>query len=227
MKFVLIAGGLGKRLIPLNQGNKALIQVNTKPVIYYQIKNALKMFNPIDIIIVTKKEDIEEMDTVLTKAFNYKFTFKIQDQPLGIPDAMILVKDLVNDFAIYQLGDFYSEDIFEFVKFSKIQKSNVLSLNAVNNPQKYGVLDLKSNLVIEKPSSYVSNIAVRGLYCFDKTVFDIIPTLNKSGRGEFEVVDMINQLPSFSTFLLDKVYDLGSQEGMTEFSNYLKASNPI
>lgn len=221
MKFVLIAGGLGKRLIPLNQGNKALIQVNNKPVLYYQIKNALKLFNSADIIIVTKKEDIVEMDNTLTKEFNYRFTFKIQDQPLGIPDAMVLVKDLVDDFTIYQLGDFYSEEIFKFVYFSKIQKSNVLSLNAVNNPEKYGVLDLKSNLVIEKPSTYVSNIAVRGLYCLDKTIFDTIPNLKKSARGEFEVVDLINQLPFFSTFLLNKVYDLGSQDGLLEFSNHL------
>lgn len=221
MKFVLIAGGLGKRLIPLNQGNKALIQVNNKPVLYYQIKNALKLFNPADIIIVTKKEDVTEMDNILTREFNYRFTFKIQDQPLGIPDAMVLVKDLVDDFTIYQLGDFYSEDIFKFVYFSKSQKSNVLSLNAVNNPEKYGVLDLKSKMVIEKPSTYVSNIAVRGLYCLDKTIFDIIPILKKSARGEFEVVDLINQLPFFSTFLLNKVYDLGSQEGLLEFSNHL------
>jgi glucose-1-phosphate thymidylyltransferase len=46
--------------------------------------------------------------------------------------------------------------------------------------------------VVEKPEDPPSSLAVTGIYCYDATVFDVIPTLAPSGRGELEISDVNN-----------------------------------
>ena len=49
------------------------------------------------------------------------------------------------------------------------------------------VAELKGDRIIsieEKPKSPKSNYCVTGIYMYDSKVFDIIKTLNPSGRGE-------------------------------------------
>jgi glucose-1-phosphate thymidylyltransferase len=44
----------------------------------------------------------------------------------------------------------------------------------------------------EKPEVPASMFGVTGIYCYDATVFDIIRTLEPSGRGELEITDVNN-----------------------------------
>ena len=58
-----------------------------------------------------------------------------------------------------------------------------------------GVAELNGDRVIrivEKPEQPPSRYAVTGIYFYDASVFDIIPTLVPSGRGELEITDVNN-----------------------------------
>jgi glucose-1-phosphate thymidylyltransferase len=58
-----------------------------------------------------------------------------------------------------------------------------------------GVAELDGDRVtgiVEKPESPPSRYAVTGVYFYDAQVWDVIPTLEPSGRGELEITDVNN-----------------------------------
>ena len=65
----------------------------------------------------------------------------------------------------------------------------------VENPERYGVLVAKDDNLVEikeKPKEFVGNLVNTGLYKFTPEIFQIITTLKKSERGEYEITDAIN-----------------------------------
>jgi dTDP-glucose pyrophosphorylase len=64
----------------------------------------------------------------------------------------------------------------------------------VNNPQDYGIVELKNNKILsikEKPKKTNSNLAITGLYFFDKNVVSFSKKLKPSKRKELEIVDLL------------------------------------
>ena len=69
-------------------------------------------------------------------------------------------------------------------------------MHPVNNPKLYGIATIKNKKIInlkEKPSLSKSNLAVTGLYFFDKNVVKLSKTLKPSKRKELEIIDLLNK----------------------------------
>ena len=67
----------------------------------------------------------------------------------------------------------------------------------VSEPNQYGVVKFdefeKPIDIVEKPTQFISNWAVTGLYFYDNSVLDIAAGLRPSARGELEITDVNRQ----------------------------------
>lgn len=201
MKGVVLAGGLGTRLRPLTAvTNKHLLPVYDRPMIYYPIQTLVNA-RITDIMIVTGGNSAGDFLKLLGngKAFGLKhLNYTYQEGEGGIAEAL----SLVEHFAAKQpvcvvLGDNIIEgNIAAAVRAYKQQgKGAKIILKQVPDPERFGVPELSDQTVVrieEKPQVPKSEYAVIGIYMYDGEVYDIIRTLEPSGRGELEITDVNN-----------------------------------
>lgn len=200
MKGIILAGGTGSRLLPLTKvTNKHLLPIGKYPMIYYLIAK-LKQAGIEDIMVISGKEHMGAVVNLLGSGYEFgvKFTFRIQDQPGGIAQALGLCKSFVDkDSCIVLLGDnIFEDNIYEYVRnYEKQGKGAKVLLKKVKDPNRYGVPEIKGNKIVkieEKPKKPKTDYCVTGIYMYDNTVFDIIENLNPSSRGELEITDVNN-----------------------------------
>ena len=202
MKGVILAGGLGTRLMPCTKvTNKHLLPVYDKPMIYYPLRTLVNAGLE-DIMIVTGGNNAGDFLRLLGngKEFGLKdISYTYQEGEGGIADALRLAENFIEkDKMVVMLGDnIIRDDISGAVKeFEKQEKGAKIFLKEVSNPEKFGVAEIEGGRVVnieEKPQKPKSNYAVIGLYMYDSDVFEIIRTLKPSGRGELEITDVNNE----------------------------------
>lgn len=200
MKGIILAGGTGSRLFPLTKvTNKHLLPVGKYPMIFHSIAK-LKEAGLDDILIVTGKEHMGDVVSLLGSGqeFGLSFTYKVQDEAGGIAQALGMAEHFVgDDRMVVLLGDNVFEDtIVDYVDgFAKQESGAKLLIQKVPDPKRYGVAVLERDRIVsieEKPQIPKSSYAVTGIYMFDNRVFEIIRTLKPSQRGELEITDVNN-----------------------------------
>ncbi len=201
MKGVVLAGGLGTRLLPLTKvTNKHLLPVYDRPMIYYPIQTLVRAGIQ-EIMLVTGGNNAGDFLRLLGngKEFGLKhLDYTYQQGEGGIADALRLAEYFADRNPIcVLLGDNLIEgDITQAVQAFLAQKRGAkILLKEVKDPQRFGVPVLDGQRVVrieEKPAVPQSPYAVTGIYFYDGRVFDIIKTLTPSGRGELEITDVNN-----------------------------------
>jgi len=238
MKGLILAGGTGTRLKPMTKYiNKHLLPVYDKPMIYYPL--SLLYLSGINDICIVCNHDDERSFRALLDEFSDKITIEycIQAGPVGIPDAIISASDYIkNDGFAAVLGDnlIYGDSIPAMIKhgISDVNEGNISCFTyLVNDPENFGILKRdKSNHptnIIEKPEQFVSNEAIIGLYLFPKNSMEYFKNIKKSGRGEYEIADVLenalkNQKLSVHRLGRGHVWlDLGTPQSIYEASSVL------
>jgi glucose-1-phosphate thymidylyltransferase len=201
VKGVVLAGGLGTRLRPLTAvTNKHLLPVYDRPMIYYPIQTLVNA-GITDIMIVTGGNSAGDFLKLLGngKAFGLNhINYTYQEGEGGIAEALSLVEHFAaKEPVCVVLGDNIIEgNIAAAVRAYQEQgKGAKIILKKVPDPERFGVPELSGPHVLrieEKPASPKSEYAVIGIYLYDGDVFDIIRTLQPSGRGELEITDVNN-----------------------------------
>ncbi|MCP4549078.1 MAG: NTP transferase domain-containing protein [bacterium] len=199
MKGIILAGGTGSRLMPLTKvTNKHLLPVGHVPMIFHPLQK-LTQAGIENILIVTGTDHMGDVVGLLGsgKDFNCNITYKVQDEAGGIAQALALAENFCHDESMTViLGDnIFEDDIYGAVQSFGTDKGAKIFLKEVTHPERFGVAELDGERVVaieEKPSNPKSNMAVCGIYMFDKSVFRIIRTLKPSGRGELEITDVNN-----------------------------------
>jgi len=153
-----------------------------------------------EILIVTGMEHIGDVVNLLGSGKNYhcRFTYKVQDEAGGIAQALGLAEDFAhNQKVCVILGDnVFQDSITDFVKkFRQQSEGAKLLIKEVPDPKRYGVAEIengKIRSIEEKPQKPKSSYCVTGIYMYDRQIFDIIPDLKPSERGELEITDINN-----------------------------------
>jgi glucose-1-phosphate thymidylyltransferase len=112
-------------------------------------------------------------------------------------------------FLMYLGDNLVTSSIQPLVEAFQDRQPNALILLAeVPNPHEFGVAELQGERVvrlIEKPKQPPSNLALVGVYLFDKHIFEAARAITPSWRGELEITDAIQ-------YLIDHGYTVESQQ---------------
>ena len=204
MKGVILAGGSGTRLHPLTRiTNKHLLPLYDRPMVTYAVE-ALVDAGMNELMLVTGGTHAGEFFRLLGNGHEYGIdllTYGYQEQAGGIAEALGLAQRFVGgDKVCVLLADnVYERSLRPIVENFQRQTGGariVLShVEQEEHLRHLGVAQMDGDRVVqivEKPLTPPSRYAVTGLYFYDEQVWEFLPTLQPSGRGELEITDVNN-----------------------------------
>src|SRR5438270_1446685 len=205
MKGVILAGGTGSRLHPLTRiTNKHLLPIFDRPMVTYAIE-ALVKAGVTEMMVVTGGTHAGEFLRLLGNGHEWgidRLLYAYQERPGGIAEALGLAQRFVErDQMVVVLGDNIVEQslracVQRFEQQAKGARILLAEIAEAEHLRHLGVPEFNGDRrivkVIEKPTSPPSQYAVTGIYFYPANVFDVIPDLKPSGRGELEITDVNN-----------------------------------
>jgi glucose-1-phosphate thymidylyltransferase len=204
MKGVVLAGGKGTRLHPLTRiTNKHLLPIYDRPMVTYAVE-ALVGAGVTDLMLVTGGTHAGEFFRLLGDGHEYgieRLSYAYQEREGGIAEALGLAARFVGEdkVAVVLADNVFERSIRPAVaNFERQERGARILLARIEDPEHLrhlGVAELDGDRVqriVEKPERPESSYAVTGVYFYDASVFDVIPKLDRSGRGELEITDVNN-----------------------------------
>jgi glucose-1-phosphate thymidylyltransferase len=212
MKGLICAGGSATRLEELTRvTNKHLLPVGPWPMVYYPLQ-LLQRVGVREVLLVTGKQHAGDFIDLLGDGrlrarsteetlFDLDLTYKVQVEPGGIAQVVGMAREFARgEKLVVCLGD----NIFENCQAEAIagwDEGALVFVTEVDDPVSFGVVaygedgsvaDIveKAGVVDTRYAEPPSRDAVVGLYCYPPDVFEIIGSLEPSGRGELEITDV-------------------------------------
>ena len=236
MKGVILAGGSGTRLHPLTKvTSKQLLPVYDKPMIYYPL-TTLILAGVNEVLIITRPEDAPSFKSLLGNGteFGISISYAEQEKPAGLAQAPLIAEEFLNGegFCLI-LGDnfLYGSGLGRKLQNLHSVEGATVFAYKVSDPTQYGVVELDNNgkpvSIEEKPKSPKTDLAIPGLYFFDKEIVGICRNLKPSARGELEITDAIKEYMSRGKLSVEVLpfgtawLDMGSYESLLEAGEFV------
>lgn len=223
--------GRGSRLRPHTLTvPKPLIPIAGKPIVHRLVEDIAKVLDEkIDEIAFIIGEDFgEKVETDLkeiAKTLGAKGTIYYQDKPLGTGHAIMCAKDSLEGPAVIAYADTLFKADFTLDK----EADAVIWVKQVENPSAYGVVQLNEKReitdLVEKPTEYVSDLAVIGIYYFKdvavlKNELQGVLDNNIIRGGEYQINDGIEAMKQkgarFVPGKVDEWMDCGNKQVTVE-----------
>lgn len=216
MKGLILAGGAGTRLRPITHTSaKQLVPIANKPVLYYVVED-MAAAGIKDIGVVVSPESGTEIAAALGDGsqFGVDLTFILQSEPLGLAHCVLVAADFLgdDDFVMYLGDNMLQQQLRPLVDRFVAERTRQLELNEpltqlpaaqillahVDDPRQFGVAEVDTHggviRLVEKPADPPSDLALAGVYIFDKRVHEAVNAIEPSTRGELEITDAIQWL---------------------------------
>jgi glucose-1-phosphate thymidylyltransferase len=218
VKGLILSGGSGTRLRPITHTSaKQLVPIANKPILFYGIEDmAAAGIREIGIVIGDDSTGDEIRAAVGNgSAFGVSVTYIPQDAPLGLAHCVLISQEFLGDedFVMYLGDNMLEQGLAEFVDQFEAEREAANSptlhddvvvpnaqilLTKVDDPSRFGVavVDAVGHIqqLIEKPVDPPSDLALVGVYLFDRNIHDAVRAIAPSGRGELEITDAIQWL---------------------------------
>jgi glucose-1-phosphate thymidylyltransferase len=234
MKGIVLAGGLGSRLLPITKiTNKHLLPVFDKPMVYYPIQTLVRA-GIRDILLVTGGRNAGDFLRLLANGKEFglnHLNYAYQEGEGGIADALALAEHFADgDKICVILGDNIIEGSIGLAieEFEKQEQGARILLKEVPDAERFGVAELKGDRIVgieEKPLHPKSRYAVTGIYMYDGGVFEKVKKLKPSGRGELEITDVNNAYIADGTMTFSYLEGWWTDAGT--FESLLRAANLV
>ena len=240
MKGIVLAGGAGTRLYPLNMvTSKQLLPVYDKPMIYYPL-STLMLAGIRDILIISTPTDLPNFERLLGDGsqFGIHLSYKVQPSPDGLAQAFLLGEEFIgDDCCAMVLGDniFYGSGFRARLKQAAADaqqgRASIFGYY-VNDPERFGIVEFDENgkviSVEEKPQHPKSNYCITGLYFYDNRVVEMAKRVKPSARGELEITDLNRFYLEDGTLnvqLLSRGYawlDTGTMDSLVDAADFVR-----
>src|SRR5689334_23072084 len=172
MNIIIPMAALGKRLRPHTLTTpKPLLPIAGKPIVHRLVEDIAKVcpekINEIGFIIHPSfGKEVEEDLKAIAAAVGASGKIFYQKEALGISHALLFAKELFTGKVIVAFAD----TLFKAEFTLDTSKDGIIWVQQVKDPSQFGVVKLndKNEITefVEKPSTYVSDLAIIGIYFF-------------------------------------------------------------
>ncbi len=213
---------------------KMLIEVDGRPFLAYLLDNILEAgYEEIMLVVGYKQEMMERfLETYTFKGKKPNIHTISQFEVLGPKEVeygtacpLKCVRDFVKDEPFISLVGDNMYSVNDLRSMNMDDEYTYIGALQHAEPEKFGVLITKGELlekIIEKPNEFVGDLINTSLYKFTKDVFEKLPLIQKSSRGEYEITDVISLLAKDGKvkvkIIKDNWMDFGRPEDIKTFS---------
>ncbi len=208
VKGLILSGGAGTRLRPITHTSaKQLVPIANKPILFYGIEDMVAAgITEIGIVTGDTGPDVEAAVGDGSR-WGVNITFIPQDEPLGLAHCVLIAADFLgdDDFVMYLGDNMLEQGLDRFCHQFLAERSGTdeapaaqILLAKVEDPRAFGVAEVDATGavvgLVEKPEVPPSDLALVGVYLFDKSIHEAVRTIEPSERGELEITDAIQWL---------------------------------
>lgn len=207
MKIIVPMAGRGSRLRPHTLTvPKPLVSVAGMPIVDRLVRDIAKVIGtPIEEVAFVIGDpaffgnDVVQSLEALAASLGAKASIYRQDEPLGTGHAIMCAAPSLSGPAVIAYADTLIRANFDLDQSA----DSVIWVKQVSHPEAYGVVELNAQhdiiSLVEKPTTYVSDLAVIGIYYF-KEVAQLKRALKEvidrriSHSGEYQINDGIKRM---------------------------------
>jgi len=216
VRALILAGGAGTRLRPITHTRaKQLVPVANKPILFYGLEEIAEAgIKEVGIVVGDTADEVKGA-VGNGSAWGISVTYIPQEAPLGLAHAVLIARDFLgdDDFVMYLGDNLLKQSLREFVERFEEDRRRFMAptlddagdapcaqilLKEVPDPHRFGVAELNPDgtvvRLLEKPEHPPSNLALVGVYLFDRRVHEAVASIKPSARGELEITDAIQWL---------------------------------
>ncbi len=197
--------GKGKRMRPHTLTvPKPLINVAGKPIVQRLVEDITKVcgekVDEIAFIIGSDfGKEVEDNLIKIAQSQGAKGTICYQDKALGTAHAIMCAKDSISGKTVVAFAD----TLFKADFVMDTNQEGVIWVQGIEDPSQFGVIKLNDAGVItdfiEKPTTFVSNLAIIGIYYFKdgdnlKKELQYLLDNNITEKGEFQLTNALENM---------------------------------